>query len=74
MRDRIFDKRLDDSPIYGGVDRYTYGFNGTQAFVETDLFVTGALGNVFVFELDYVFPGYKDNILSNPTGVPIEAH
>lgn len=68
------DKRLDSSPIYGGVDRYTYGFNGTQAFVETDLFVTGALGNVFVFELDYVFPGYKDNILSNPTGVPLEAH
>jgi hypothetical protein len=68
------DARMDSSPIFGGVDRYTYGHHGIQAFIETDLFVAGALGNQFVFELDYVFPGHKDNILSNPTGVPLEAH
>jgi hypothetical protein len=68
------DARMNASPIFGDINRHTYGNNGIQAFVETDLFVTGALGNLFVFELDYVFPGYKDNILSNPTGVPVEAH
>jgi hypothetical protein len=68
------DARMDSSPIYGDVSRYTYGHHGIQAFVETDLFIAGALGNQFVFELDYVFPGFKDNILSNPTGVPLEAH
>lgn len=68
------DARMDRSSIFAGIDRYTYGRHGVQAFVATDLFVTGALGNHFVFELDYVFPGYDDNMLSNPTGVPFEAH
>ena len=68
------DARMNESPIFGKIDRYTYGHHGIQAFVETDLFVAGAIGSQFVFELDYVFPGYKDNILSNPTGVPLEAH
>ena len=63
---------MDKSPIYGGVDRFTYGRNGIQAFIETDLFVTGALGDKFVFELDYVFAGYPDNILTNPAGVSLE--
>ena len=63
---------MDQSPIFSGVRRFTYGRNGIQAFVETDLFVTGALGDKFVFELDYVFPGYSDNILTNPAGVPLE--
>jgi hypothetical protein len=54
------------------VKRFTYGRNGIQAFVETDLFITGALGDKFVFELDYVFAGYSDNILTNPAGVPQE--
>jgi hypothetical protein len=66
------DERMDKSPIFSGVDRFTYGRNGIQAFIETDLFVTGALGDKFVFELDYVFPGYSDNILTNPTGVSRE--
>jgi len=68
------DARMDRSSIFGDVKRYTYGRHGVQAFVATDLFVTGALGDNFVFELDYVFPGYDDNMLSNPTGVPFEAH
>jgi hypothetical protein len=68
------DKRMDSSPIFKGVDRFTYGKNGIQAFVETDLFVTGPLGQKFVFELDYVFPGYEDNMLSNPTGVARSLH
>jgi hypothetical protein len=63
------DKRMNSSPIFGDVQRFTYGRNGIQAFIETDLFVTGALGEKFVFELDYVFPGYADNILTNPAGV-----
>ena len=66
------DERLDKSPIFRGVERFTYGRNGIQAFIETDLFVTGALGDKFVFELDYVFPGYSDNILTNPAGVALE--
>jgi hypothetical protein len=66
------DERMNKSPIFSGVDRYTYGRNGIQAFIETDLFVTGALGDKFVFELDYVFPGYSDNILTNPAGVSLE--
>jgi hypothetical protein len=66
------DERMDKSPIFSGVRRFTYGRNGIQAFVETDLFVTGALGEKFVFELDYVFPGYSDNILTNPAGVALE--
>lgn len=66
------DKRMDQSPIFGDIRRFTYGRNGIQAFVETDLFVTGALGDKFVFELDYVFPGYADNILTNPAGVSLE--
>jgi hypothetical protein len=66
------DERMDKSPIFSGVERFTYGRNGIQAFVETDLFVTGTLGDKFVFELDYVFPGYPDNILTNPAGVSLE--
>jgi hypothetical protein len=65
------DERMDKSPIFNNVQRFTYGRNGIQAFIETDLFVTGALGDKFVFELDYVFPGYPDNILTNPTGVAL---
>jgi hypothetical protein len=66
------DERMRQSPIFGDVRRFTYGRNGIQAFIETDLFVTGALGEKFVFELDYVFPGYPDNILTNPAGVELE--
>ena len=66
------DERMDKSPIFEGVDRFTYGRNGIQAFIETDLFITGALGDKFVFELDYVFAGYSDNILTNPAGVSRE--
>jgi len=66
------DARMDKSPLFGAVKRFTYGRNGIQAFVETDLFVAGVLGEKFVFELDYVFPGYPDNILTNPAGVSLE--
>jgi hypothetical protein len=67
------DERMDQSPLFSGVRRYTYGRNGIQAFVETDIFLTGALGDKFVFELDYVFPGYSDNILTNPAGVSLKS-
>jgi hypothetical protein len=59
-----FDARLDASPLYSGVTRYTFGRNGVQAFVETDLFVSGPLGGGLVFELDYVLPGERQHILS----------
>lgn len=61
------DKRMDASPVFGDVDRYTYGPNGVQIFVETDLLAGGPLGDNWVFEFDYVFPGYKDNILNAPS-------
>ena len=63
------DARMDASPVFGDVTRYTYGMNGVQVFVETDLLVGGVLGDNWVFEFDYVFPGYADNILNAPTDV-----
>jgi hypothetical protein len=67
------DQRMDSSPVFGGIERTTYGFHGIQVFIETDLFSADPVGDVFVFELDYLFPGYDDNILTNPTGLPIAA-
>jgi len=61
------DKRMDASPVFDRVNRHTYGPNGVQVFVETDLIAGGPLGDNWVFEFDYVFPGYKDNILNAPT-------
>jgi hypothetical protein len=61
------DQRMDASRVFSGVTRYTYGPNGVQVFVETDLLVGGPLGDNFAFEFDYVFPGYKDNILNAPS-------
>ena len=58
------DARLDASPVYGDVTRYAYGSNGVQAFVETDLLKAGQLGDSMVIELDYVFPGYDQHVLS----------
>lgn len=61
------DARMDASPVFGNVTRYTYGPNGVQVFVETDLLAGGPFGDNWVFEFDYVFPGYKDNILNAPS-------
>jgi len=61
------DARMDASPVFAGVDRYTYGPNGVQVFVETDIIAGGPLGDNWVFEFDYVFPGYKNNILNAPS-------
>ncbi|MFG1229957.1 hypothetical protein [Xanthobacter wiegelii] len=58
------DARLDASPLFGTTPRETYGRNAVQAFVETDIFAAGALGEKLVFELDYVFPGYPDNMFT----------
>ena len=62
--DPAIDARMDGSPVYRGVTRYTYGRNGVQAFCETDLIVDGPLGDGLVLEFDYVFPGYAENIMS----------
>ncbi len=61
------DARMDASAVFADVTRYTYGPNGVQVFVETDLLAGGPLGDNWVFEFDYVFPGYKDNILNAPS-------
>ena len=58
------DERLDASPLYAGVTRTTYGRNGVQAFVRTDLLCSGPLGEDCLIEFDYVFPGYQDNMLT----------
>ncbi|MDD3797762.1 MAG: hypothetical protein PHE36_01130 [Novosphingobium sp.] len=58
------DERLDASPIYNGVTRYTFGRNGVQAFCATDLIVDGPLAEGLVIEFDYVFPGYEEHIMS----------
>ena len=63
--DADVDARLDASPIFGAVDRYAYGRNGVQVFIETDLLVGGPLGESLVLELDYVFPGKTSHILSD---------
>jgi hypothetical protein len=60
------DERMDASPVFASVSRYTYGKNGVQVFVETDLLAGGPLGDNWVFEFDYVFPGYAENILNHP--------
>lgn len=58
------DARLDASPAFRDVTRHAYGRNGLQVFVETDLLVSGTLGESTVIEIDYVFPGYDSHILS----------
>lgn len=62
--DADIDARLDASPVYQGVTRYTYGRNGVQAFCEIDLIVDGPLGGGVVLEFDYIFPGRDDHILA----------
>jgi hypothetical protein len=62
--DEEIDRRLDESPVFGTVDRYAYGRNGVQAFIETDILASGPLADSMVLELDYIFPGKTSHILS----------
>lgn len=62
--DAKIDARMDASPIFGKTPRETYGRNGCQAFIVTDLISTGLLGDNLAIELDYVFPGYPEHILN----------
>lgn len=62
--DAEVDARLDASPVYGDVTRYAYGRNGVQAFIETDILKAGQLGDSMVVELDFVFPGKDQHVLS----------
>jgi hypothetical protein len=62
--DADVDARLDASPIYGKVDRFAYGRNAVQAFVETDILSSGMLGESTVLEFDYVFPNCTSHVLS----------
>jgi len=58
------DARLDQSPIFGEVDRHAYGRHGVQAFIATDLLVNGPTGDSLVIELDYIWPDTTNHILS----------
>lgn len=58
------DARLDASPIFGDSDRFTFGYHGVQAFVVTDLVVSGPLAEAMSFELDYVFPDQENHMLA----------
>jgi hypothetical protein len=58
------DQRLDASPVFGDTPRYTYGRHAVQAFIDTDIFAAGPLGEKLVIELDYVFPGYPENMFT----------
>ena len=63
--DTQVDQRMDASPIFRDVQRYTYGRGGVQAFIETDILTTGPLGGPFVIELDYIFPGRATHMLNS---------
>lgn len=56
------DARMAASPVFGTTPRHTYGHYGCQAFIETDLLAGGPLGENLVIELDYAFPGHRDNM------------
>ena len=56
--------RLDASPLYANATRRAFGRNGVQAFVETDVLSSGALGESMVLEFDYIFPDADRHILS----------
>lgn len=58
------DSRLDASPVFGPCERFAYGSNGVQVFIETDIVRAGQLGDRMYFEFDYVFPGHDSHILS----------
>lgn len=58
------DARMDASPLYRDITRYTFGRNGVQAFVRTNLLAGPPLGDAVVIELDYVFPDYPENMLT----------
>ncbi|BBF69679.1 hypothetical protein [Sphingomonas bisphenolicum] len=62
--DAEVDAWLDASPIYRSVNRYAYGKNGVQAFVETDLLSSGMLGETLMLEFDYIFPDRANHLLS----------
>lgn len=62
--DADIDARLDQSAIFGGVERHAYGRNGVQAFVATDLLINSPTGDSLVIEMDYVWPDTTSHILS----------
>jgi len=62
--DAEIDARMEASPLFKTATRHTYGRNGVQAFVRTDLIVGGPLGDGVVLEFDYVFPGRPENMLT----------
>lgn len=58
------DSRMDASPVFRDVTRHTFGRNGVQVFIKTNLLAGPPLGDAVVIEFDYVFPGYASNMLT----------
>ncbi|MDX2276649.1 MAG: hypothetical protein NW206_14450 [Hyphomonadaceae bacterium] len=63
--DAKIDARMAASPVFKGVTRHPYGKHALQVFVETDLLMSGPLGENMVIELDYVFPGYAKHLFNS---------
>jgi len=62
--DAQIDARMDASPVFGQTERQCYGKYGCQAFIKTDLFTSGPLGENLVIELDYLFPGHPQHMFN----------
>lgn len=63
--DSQIDARMAASPVFRGVTRHPYGRHAVQVFVETDLLMSGPLGESMVIELDYVFPGHAKHLFNS---------
>lgn len=62
--DAEIDARMAASPVFGDAQRHCYGRNGCQVFVETDLIVSGPLGENMVIEFDHAFEGRPVNMFN----------
>lgn len=62
--DAEIDARMSASPVFGDTPRQCYGRYGCQAFIQTDLLVSGPLGENLVIELDYLFPGHPEHMFN----------
>jgi len=63
-KDPAIDARMEASPLFSAAERFPYGNYGIQIFLVTDLLAGGPLGERMTVELDYVFPGYPENVFT----------
>lgn len=62
--DPTIDARMASSQLFRGVTRHPYGRHAIQVFVETNLLMSGPLGESMVIELDYLFPGHARHLFN----------